>query len=124
MKRYISIFSGILLTLSSVSCNFLETTVESNITTNNFFRNTSDFDMALTGVYYTFTSVEWDAQHRYGDYFTGFMYWGRIGTDEAYVSHGNNGEDLIGNYTYTPENLFVEKVWFMQAQRLHRRPGF
>ena len=120
MKRYISIFSGILLTLSSVSCNFLETTVESNITTNNFFRNTSDFDMALTGVYYTFTSVEWDAQHRYGDYFTGFMYWGRIGTDEAYVSHGNNGEDLIGNYTYTPENLFVEKVWFMQYLGIQR----
>ena len=106
--------------IAAVSCNFLETTVESNITTNNFFKNTGDFDMALTGVYYTFTSVEWDAQHRYGDYFTGFMYWGRIGTDEAFVSSGNNGEELIGNYTYTPENLFVEKVWFMQYLGIQR----
>lgn len=106
--------------LCLASCNFLETTVESNITTKNFFKNTSDFDSALTGVYYTFTSVEWDAQHRYGDYFTGFMYWGRIGTDEAFVSSGNNGEELIGNYTYTPENLFVEKVWFMQYLGIQR----
>lgn len=106
--------------LCLASCNFLETTVESNITTKNFFQNTSDFDSALTGVYYTFTSVEWDAQHRYGDYFTGFMYWGRIGTDEAFVSSGNNGEELIGNYTYTPENLFVEKVWFMQYLGIQR----
>ncbi len=102
------------------SCDFLETTVESNITTNNFFKTASDFDMALTGVYYTFTSVEWDAQHRYGNYFTGLMYWGRIGTDEAYVSSGNNGEDLIGNYTYTPESIFVEKVWFMQYLGIQR----
>ena len=91
-----TILTALCSAMAAVSCNFLETTVESNITTNNFFKNTGDFDMALTGVYYTFTSVEWDAQHRYGDYFTGFMYWGRIGTDEAYVSSGNNGEDLIG----------------------------
>ena len=56
------------------SCNFLETKVESNITTKNFFKTAADFDMALTGIYYTFTSVEWDPQHRYGNYFTGFMY--------------------------------------------------
>ena len=115
------IFAILFASATICSCaDFLETKVESNITTNNFFRNTSDFDMALTGVYYTFTSVEWDAQHRYGDYFTGFMYWGRIGTDEAYVSFGNNGEDLIGNYTYTAENLFVEKVWFMQYLGIQR----
>ncbi len=115
------IFAILFASAAICSCaDFLETKVESNITTNNFFRNTSDFDMALTGVYYTFTSVEWDAQHRYGDYFTGFMYWGRIGTDEAYVSFGNNGEDLIGNYTYTAENLFVEKVWFMQYLGIQR----
>ncbi len=115
------IFAILFASAAICSCaDFLETKVESNITTNNFFRNTSDFDMALTGVYYTFTSVEWDAQHRYGDYFTGFMYWGRIGTDEAYVSSGNNGEDLIGNYTYTAENLFVEKVWFMQYLGIQR----
>ena len=41
-----------------VSCDFLETKVESNITTQNFFKTTADFDMALTGIYYTFTSVE------------------------------------------------------------------
>lgn len=115
-----TILTAVCAAMAAVSCDFLETKVESNITTNNFFKNTSDFDMALTGVYYTFTSVEWDAQHRYGNYFTGFMYWGRIGTDEAFVSSGNNGEELIGNYTYTPENLFVEKVWFMQYLGIQR----
>ena len=103
-----------------VSCDFLETKVESNITTQNFFKTTADFDMALTGIYYTFTSVEWDAQHRYGNYFTGFMYWGRIGTDECFVPSANNGEDMIGFYTYTPEHLFVEKVWFMQYLGIQR----
>ena len=121
MKRHISIFAGILLLMSATSCDFLETKVESNITTNNFFQSTSDFDMALTGVYYTFGSTEWSAQHRYGNYFLGFLYWGRIGTDEAFISGGsNNGEDMIGNYTYTPENLFVEKVWFMQYLGIQR----
>lgn len=121
MKRHISIFAGILLMMSAASCDFLETKVESNITTNNFFQSTSDFDMALTGVYYTFGSTEWAAQHRYGNYFLGFLYWGRIGTDEAFIAAGsNNGEDMIGNYTYTPENLFVEKVWFMQYLGIQR----
>lgn len=114
------IFTLLCCAFCLASCDFLETTVESNITTKNFFKTTSDFDSALTGVYYTFTSVEWNAQHRYGNYFTGFMYWGRIGTDEAFVSSGNNGEELIGNYTYTPENLFVEKVWFMQYLGIQR----
>lgn len=120
MKRYISIFSVIFLMLSAVSCDFLETKVESNITTDNFFQSASDFDMALTGVYYTFGSTEWSAQHRYGNYFLGFLYWGRVGTDEAWIISGNNGEEEIGNYTYTPDNLFVEKVWFMQYLGIQR----
>lgn len=106
--------------LSAVSCDFLETKVESNITTDNFFQSASDFDMALTGVYYTFGSTEWSAQHRYGNYFLGFLYWGRVGTDEAWIISGNNGEEEIGNYTYTPDNLFVEKVWFMQYLGIQR----
>lgn len=120
MKHLIAMVAGSLALLSAVSCDFLETKVESNITTNNFFKSTKDFDMALTGIYYTFTSVEWDAQHRYGDYFTGFMYWGRIGTDECFVGNGNNGEEMIGFYTYTPEHLFVEKVWYMQYLGIQR----
>ena len=120
MKRYISIFSVIFLMFSAISCDFLETKVESNITTDNFFQSTSDFDMALTGVYYTFGSTEWSAQHRYGNYFLGFLYWGRVGTDEAWIISGNNGEEEIGNYTYTPDNLFVEKVWFMQYLGIQR----
>ena len=59
-------------------------------------------------------------QHRYGNYFTGFMYWGRVGTDEAYLLTGNNGEEMICFYTYTPEHLFVEKVWFMQYLGIQR----
>ena len=118
MKKILLILVPFMWTCTS--CDFLETTVESNIVTQNFFKNTADFDMALTGVYYTFTSVEWDAQHRYGNYFTGFMYWGRIGTDECYIPSANNGEDMIGYYNYTPEHLFVEKVWFMQYLGIQR----
>ena len=118
MKKACLILIPLLMQVSA--CDFLETKVESNITTRNFFRTTADFDMALTGIYYTFTSVEWDNQHRYGNYFTGFMYWGRIGTDEAYILNGNNGEEMIGYYTYTPEHLFVEKVWFMQYLGIQR----
>lgn len=121
MKRHISIFSGIVAVLiSAASCDFLETKVESNITTDNFFQSASDFDMALTGVYYTFGSTEWNAQHRYGNYFLGFLYFGRVGTDEAWITSGNNGEEAIGNYTYTPDNIFVEKVWFMQYLGIQR----
>ena len=118
MKKLLIISVSLMCAVSS--CDFLETKVESNITTQNFFRTTEDFDMALTGIYYTFTSVEWDNQHRYGNYFTGFMYWGRIGTDECYVPSANNGENMIGYYTYTPEHLFVEKVWFMQYLGIQR----
>ncbi len=121
MKRYIAILAGTALLFSAASCDFLETKVESNITTDNFFQSTSDFDMTLTGVYYTLGSTEWNGQHRYGNYFLGFLYWGRIGTDEAFIAAGsNNGEDMIGNYTYTPENLFVEKVWYMQYLGIQR----
>ncbi len=121
MNRYLSIICGIALLTAVSSCDFLETKVESNITTNNFFQSASDFDMALTGVYYTFGSTEWPTQHRYGNYFLGFLYWGRIGTDEAWIAGGsNNGEDMLGNYTYTPENLFVEKVWYMQYLGIQR----
>lgn len=106
--------------LSAVSCDFLETKVESNIITKNFFQSSADFDMALTGVYQTLISTEWNAQHRYGNYFLGFLYWGRVGTDEAWIISGNNGEDAIGNYTYTPDNIFVEKVWYMQYLGIQR----
>ena len=92
MKRYIAILAGTALLFSAASCDFLETKVESNITTDNFFQSTSDFDMALTGVYYTLGSTEWNGQHRYGNYFLGFLYWGRIGTDEAFIAAGSNNE--------------------------------
>lgn len=120
-NRYIAVLAGASLLFGAVSCDFLETKVESNITTDNFFQSTSDFDMALTGVYYTLGSTEWNGQHRYGNYFLGFLYWGRVGTDEAFLAGwGNNGEEMIGNYTYTPENLFVEKVWYMQYLGIQR----
>ena len=59
MKKLIFILIPFMML--ATSCDFLETKVESNITTQNFFQTAADFDMALTGIYYTFTSVEWDA---------------------------------------------------------------
>lgn len=114
------IYSIICAALMVAGCNFLEVPIESSITTGNFFKSTADFDMALTAVYQPMGSTEWDAQHRYGSYFTGFMYWGRVGTDEAYITNGNNGEEALSMYTYTPDHLFVEKVWFMQYLGIQR----
>lgn len=114
------IYSIVCAALVVAGCNFLEVPIESSITTANFFKTTADFDMALTSVYQTMGSVDWDAQHRYGSYFTGFMYWGRVGTDEAYITTGNNGEEALSSYTYTPDHLFVEKVWFMQYLGIQR----
>lgn len=118
MKRNIILSLGAAVIVSS--CNFLDVPLESSITTANFFQSTSDFDMALTGAYQVMTSTDWNAQHRYGSYFTGFMYVGRVGTDEAFMMYGNNGEEELAKYTFTPDNLFIKKVWAMQYLGIQR----
>lgn len=96
------------------SCSdFLEVPVESNISTANFFKTKEDFDMALAGTYNVLTSAEWGPGHRWGNYFEGMLYLGRVGTDECFTAYGDN-EHQISNYTYTPNNYIVSRTWFVQ----------
>lgn len=104
--------------LSSCS-NFLEVPLESNISTSNFFKTKEDFDMALAGTYNVLTSAEWDAGHRWGNYFEGMMYLGRVGTDESFTAYGDQ-EHQISNYTFTPTNYIVSRTWFVQYLGISR----
>lgn len=111
MKNYIHI---LILCLGIFSCSdFLNVPLEGNIATENFFKTKEDFDMALTGAYSVLTSAEWNAGHRWGNYFEGMLYLGRVGTDECYTIYGTN-DHQISNYTYTPGNYIVSRTWFMQ----------
>ncbi|WP_101690430.1 RagB/SusD family nutrient uptake outer membrane protein [Dysgonomonas massiliensis] len=117
MKKYILI---LLAAFSFWSCDdFLDTPVKSNISTSNFFKTKEDFEMALTGVYNTLTSAEWDAGHRWGNYFEGLLYLGRVGTDECYIIYGDYDQQ-ISNYTYTPDNYIVSRTWFVQYVGISR----
>lgn len=120
MKRYILI-STLSLLVTFVSCgDFLDIKPESNISTSNYFKTVKDFEMCLTGVYNTLISAETQSDDRYGSYFYGFLVMGRVGTDELMVNNGNNGEPEIGSYTYTPENVFVSRVWYMMYRGIQR----
>lgn len=117
MKKYILV---LLVALNFWSCDdFLDVPVKSNISTSNFFQTKEDFDMALTGAYNILTSAEWDPGHRWGNYFEGLMYLGRVGTDECYVIHGDYDQQ-ISNYTYTPDNYIVSRTWFVQYVGISR----
>lgn len=117
MKKYILI---LITSICLSSCSdFLDVPVDSNISTSNFFKTKEDFDMALTGVYNTLTSAQWDAGHRWGNYFEGLLYLGRVGTDEAYIIYGDYDQQ-ISNYTYTPDNYIVSRTWFVQYMGIAR----
>lgn len=112
MKKIILILIVSVWSLSS--CNkFLDVPIEDNLITSNFFRTKEDFSMALTGVYNVLTSAEWAPGHRWGNYFEGMLYLGRVGTDECHVIFGSH-EHQLGNYTHTPSNYIVSRTWFIQ----------
>ena len=117
MKKYIYI---LMVTFGLSACSdFLDVPLEGNIATENFFKTKGDFDMALTGAYNVLTSAEWDPGHRWGNYFEGMLYLGRVGTDECYTIYGTN-EHQISNYTYTSGNYIVSRTWFIQYLGISR----
>lgn len=102
------------------SCDdFLDVPLKSSVSTSNFFNSQEDFEAALTGVYYMTTSAEWDPGHRWGNYFQGFLYLGRVGTDEC-LKEGNDTQGQISNYTFTPTNQIVSRTWFVQYMGISR----
>lgn len=118
MKKYILFVIIGIGSLSSCS-KFLDVPVESNISTSNFFKSKEDFDMAIAGTYNVLTSAEWNPGHRWGNYFEGMLYLGRVGTDECFTVYGDN-EHQISNYTFTPSNYIVSRVWFVQYLGISR----
>lgn len=120
MKKHILTFLSVTCILLSSCSDFLNVPLESNISTSNYFRSVKDFEMGLTGAYNTLISSETDNNDRYGSYFYGFLVMGRLGTDEMYINYGNDGEPEIGSYTYTPNNKFVSRVWYMMYRGIQR----
>lgn len=117
MKKYIYL---LLICCGFTSCSdFLDVPIKSNISTANFFKTKADFDMALAGTYNVLSSAEWNPGHRWGNYFEGMLYLGRVGTDECYTIYGNN-EHQISNYTFTPGNYIVSRTWFIQYLGISR----
>lgn len=120
MKKHILIFYLIVSALGISSCSdFLDVPLKSSIATSNFFKTQQDFDMALNGAYHMMTSAEWDPGHRWGNYFEGFLFLGRVGTDECFTSYGDN-EAQISNYTFTPSNYIVSRTWYDQYVGISR----
>lgn len=120
MKKHILIFYLVVSTLGISSCSdFLDVPLKSSIATSNFFKTQQDFDMALNGAYHMMTSSEWDPGHRWGNYFAGFLFLGRVGTDECFTAYGDN-EAQISNYTFTPSNYIVSRTWYDQYVGISR----
>lgn len=104
-----------------VSCNFLEVPLESTVSTSNYYNTLQEFDMSLTGVYNILLSASWDDDGRYGTYFQGFLLLGRVGTDEMVVRYDNgHGEKALGDYSYTPTNVYVSRPWYMMYKGIQR----
>lgn len=121
MKRYIiQLILVVFLGGFTSSCSdFLDVPLKSSISTSNFFASQQDFDMALAGAYHMTTSAEWDPGHRWGNYFSGFLFLGRVGTDEC-LSRSGDHEYQISNYTFTPNNYIVSRTWYVQYVGISR----
>ena len=116
-------FAAISLLCASLlsSCSFLEVPLESSVSTSNYYQQVSDFSMSLTGVYNILISASWSDDARYGTYFQGFLLTGRVGTDEMLVAFDNGkGEAALGDYSYTPTNLYVSRPWYMMYKGIQR----
>lgn len=101
------------------ACGFLDVPLESTVSTSNYYKTLQEFDMSLTGVYNNLIDAIDDA--RYGSYFQGFLVVGRVGTDEMYAAYNNGHEEkAFSDYTYTAENVYVTRPWFMLYRGIYR----
>lgn len=110
MKNFIAI-------LAIITCLFscedkLEIPLQSSIATGNFFKNQSDFDLALAGAYDPLGNHQ-DGSGG-GSYFRALLQMGRSGTDEMYSTNQYQEGWEFSNYTFTSFNSYVEGVWEWQ----------
>lgn len=116
-KRFILAIT-VMIALSA--CNdFLTVPLESTVATSNFYKTASDFNMGLTGVYNVLTGR--DGGDRYGSYFSGFLFLGRLGTDEMVILNDYvEKETDLRDYTYTPSHYYLSRTWYMQYRGIQR----
>lgn len=118
-KKHIITVPLVAAAMCLASCSFLDVPLESTVSTANYYKSLQEFDMSLTGVYNNLIDAIDDA--RYGSYFQGFLVVGRVGTDEMYAAYNNGHEEkAFSDYTYTPENVYVTRPWFMLYRGIYR----
>ena len=103
MKKNIII--SILLIVAFSSCKkFLDLRPESQISTENFFRNSNDFQTALNGVYGTFRGLFNSSN---------ILYLGELTTDNAEIqwSSPSVSEMQLDQNNVNPTNTYVSAVW-------------
>ncbi len=103
MKYKIIIVLLLMITFSSCK-KFLDLTPDSQISNQNFFRNSSDFESALTGVYGTFRG-----------YFSGstMLYLGELTTDNAEIqwTSPSVSEMQLDQNAVNPTNSYISSAW-------------
>ena len=110
MKNFIATLA--IITCMSSCEDRLEIPLQSSIATENFFKNQSDFDLALAGAYDPIANHQ-DGSGK-GSYFRALLMMGRSGTDELYSTNQYQAGWEFSNYTFTPFNTYVEGVWESQ----------
>jgi len=116
MKNFIVILT--IMTFLFSCDDRLEIPLQSNIATENFFKNQSDFDLALAGAYDPLGSHQ--PGNGLGTYFRGLLYMARAGTDEMWATSQYQTEWEFSNYTFTPFNETIESVWQFQYSGISR----
>lgn len=103
MKKYIVII--MLAMVASTSCKkYLELTPQSQIATENFYRNSNDFESALIGIYGTFRGL-------YNS--SNMVYLGELSTDNTEIqwSSPSISEMQVDQNAVTATNAYVSAAW-------------
>jgi len=104
MKKYsIHIVLCSFFLLFSACDDFLDEEPESTLAIDNFFSNTIEAEIALSGITSEFTSFD-----VYGNSMSIIM---ASGTDEGYYNRRFNENWTVGLYRHTTADLFVERLW-------------
>ena len=101
------------VTIFLFSCEgWLDVPLQSSISTQDFYKTQSDFELSLVGAYDPIANHQ-DGSG-IGSYFRAFMNVGRAGTDEMYATSVYTRNREFSNYTFTASNQYVEGIWQWQ----------
>lgn len=106
-KIIFNILSAAFVTVA-VSCNDLDQSPISSISTSDFYRTTSEIETAINGVYDEFTHGGF-----YGIYNNASVYLDDLGTEYMKAGANTNSAHIreIGNLATTPNNQFMIDMW-------------